>query len=506
MKVIVIGSGMSGLTSAAYLARAGHEVTVLEQYSIPGGVTATHFHEGYGWDLGPLLLEGFGPGDRGTAVLEDLGVSNQVKTMREDRGLVFPDFSMWKPEHYEGVYWRRERLKQIFPQESANLDRYYRFYDRVLDLMGLLRKLEAAGDMPALILKLRLALAFNAVKDKVKWNSQQLMDSYFTTPEIKAFFLGIVADFVTKPSEFPALGVPSIHLETAFDKRIPHEPGTKSARSGYFYISGGCQSLVNAVMSVIDKFGGRVVTNASVEKIVVDGGRVSGVNVAGRGFMPADLVVASGGVRETFFSLVGRENLPVDFCQSIEDLTLMESVLMVHLGVDLDPTPYQPAALCYYYGTYDLETSVERCRAGEYHEGAEGFVIYVPSMHSPVLAPAGHHAVTIYTVAPDRLKEGSWEERREELADKLIAYAERYMPGLREHTRTRQVFTPADFRARLRQQHHSFGGLPPIAGKKNPPYQTPLENLWFVGAQSESGGGVVNVMVGARNAVRRMLS
>ncbi len=77
------------------------------------------------------------------------------------------------------------------------------------------------------------------------------MDHYFDSPVLKTFFLGIVADFVTAPSEFPALGVPAIHLETAFDKRIPTYPGTKSAQTAYSYILGGCQSLVNAVMGVV---------------------------------------------------------------------------------------------------------------------------------------------------------------------------------------------------------------------------------------------------------------
>ena len=62
------------------------------------------------------------------------------------------------------------------------------------------------------------------------------MDYYFKSPVLKTVFLGIVADFVTAPSEFPGLGVPSIHLETAFDKRIPTYPGTKSAQTAYTYI------------------------------------------------------------------------------------------------------------------------------------------------------------------------------------------------------------------------------------------------------------------------------
>ncbi len=65
MKVAIIGSGMAGLTAGAYLAKAGHAVTVFEQFPTPGGVTATVRQDGFGWDIGPLLIEGFAPGDKG---------------------------------------------------------------------------------------------------------------------------------------------------------------------------------------------------------------------------------------------------------------------------------------------------------------------------------------------------------------------------------------------------------------------------------------------------------
>ena len=312
----------------------------------------------------------------------------------------------------------------IFPEESDHLDRYYRFYDQMINLMSLSRKLEVSGGIAALWFKLRLFLAFQGVKDKVKWNAAQLMDHYFQSPVLKTFFLGILADFVTAPSEFPALGVPSIHLETAFDKRIPTYPGTKSAQTAYSYILGGCQVLVNAVMGVILEHGGKVVTNSKVKRIVVKAGRATGVELADGRIESAELILASGGMNEVFFDLIGKDHLPADLITQIDSNRLMESVLMVQLGIDFDPGAYQPAALCYYYKTLDLEGVVHRLRSGIYHEGKDGFLIYVPSLHSPSLAPAGKHAVTIYTIAPDTLSEGSWSTRKEELADKLVAEAE----------------------------------------------------------------------------------
>jgi len=327
-----------------------------------------------------------------------------------------------------------------------------------------------------------------------------LIDHYFNSPVLETFFLGIVADFVTAPSEFPALGVPSIHLETAFDKRIPTYLGTRSAQTAYTYILGGCQSLVNAVMGVITANGGRVLTGTPVGRILIDKGRTTGVELQDGRIETADVVLASGGMQEVFFDLVGRENIPAELSTQIESCRLVESVLMAQLGIDFDPTPYQPAALCCYYKTQDLEGAVRRLRTGDYHKGREGFLIYVPSLHSPSLAPPGKYAVTIYTVAPDRLAEGSWTSRREELADKLIAEAEAHIPGLHDHTLTSLVLTPDDFRKRTHQAHHSFGGVPPVIGNK-----PPVEGLWFIDAQSESAGGVLNVMTGAQKVAKRII-
>ncbi len=218
------------------------------------------------------------------------------------------------------------------------------------------------------------------------------------------------------------------------------------------------------------------------------------------------MILASGGMKELFYDLVGKDKIPAELVTQIETNRLMESVFMVHLGIDFDPTPHQPKALCYYYKTQDLEGSVQRIRAGIYHEGGDGFLIYIPSMHSPDMAPAGQHAVTIYTVAPDQLAEGNWSEQKEVLADKLVAHAEAHIPGLKAHTITRSILTPEEFRKRTHLKHHSFGGIPPVIGNRPPAHETPIDNLWFIGAQSESAGGVLNVMTGAAKVAKKIIS
>ena len=148
---------------------------------------------------------------------------------------------------------------------------------------------------------------------------------------------------------------------------------------------------------------------------------------------------------------------------------------------------------------------MEDLRSGIFDGGSDGFLIYVPSAHSKSMAPEGKHSVTIYTVAPNVLKKGSWEKDIEKLAEKLIQHAEEYIPGLSGHIVEKVVMTPLEFKKLTHLKHHGFGGISPIMGKTNPPHITPVKNFYFIGAQSESGGGVGGAMNGACKTAKKVL-
>jgi phytoene dehydrogenase-like protein len=500
VKVAIIGSGLSGLCAGALLARAGHAVTVYEQYEAMGGVTATVERDGFRWDLGQMLVPDLGEGEPGRRILEELGVSDRVQTVRSHRGNVFPDFEIFRPERFEGRHWRRERLRALFPEDARGLDAWYRLYERVLDIAALAQR---AGPGPAM----RRSWKMLPILRMRRWSAQRLLDHLFSNDRLQSVFAGILADYVTRPSDFPGLLLPIINAEQLYDERIPLHDGRLERRSSWSFVVNGCGELVQALAAALEKHGGRIQTGTAVERLRIEDGRVRGLALAGGGEQPVDAVVASGGARELYLDLVGREHLPEDFLRSfVDDLAVMASVFMVHLGVDYDPSVHQHGdALCYYYLTYDIAGSVERCERNVYHEGRDGFLVYVPSLHSPEMAPPGHHAVTVYTIAPNDPVQGTWAEKKEEWADGLLALAERWVPGLREHTRTRVIVSPEDFRARTHLRQHAFGGCPPRIDRSPPRHQTPIRGLWFVGAQSEAFGGVTAAMTGAQRAVRGLL-
>jgi len=505
LRAIIIGSGISGLTAATYLVKAGYRVTVYEQFPEIGGVTASVKEQGFTWELGQLVLEGFGHGEQVGSILSELNIADRIEIIPGDRVYAFPDFIIEKPEEYAGLFWRRERLKEIFPEEREGLDRYYTFYVRLMEIMTLARRSERAKGIAALLLKARMFAKLLPLLPKINWNAQRIMDFFFASKKLQGVFISILADFVVRPSQFIGLGVPAVNPEPAFDKRIPLQVSRVGYHPSYHFIRGGCSSLVAVLADEIRKGGGSIHTGALVEKILIEGGSAKGIVLADGSEDLADIVLVSGGAREVFYGLVGIEHLPGKFISLLKEIPLMESILMIHLGVDFDPAPYQRSAVTYYYGTYDIERGVDDLQAGRYHEGKDGFLIYIPSYHTPEMSPEGHYSVTVYTVAPNKLDDGTWEERRDELADALLEEAERVIPGLRKGAKVKIILTPDDFKKRTALNHHTFGGAAPVMGKSGVPHKTPIRGLWFIGAQSESGAGINNVMHGAWRTMKMIL-
>ena len=493
MKAVIVGSGVSGLTCAALLALEGWEVTVCERADHIGGVTALAEKDGFRWEQGPLLLGDLFPGEDAARVLAKAGIHLEI--VREDRGIVLPDYEMWAPAEYQGPDWRRERLKTLFPQEKKGIDRYYRFYDDML----LLSRLGASPK--SWIDRIRVALAYVRIKPLMPLNAQELMNRFFRDTKLQALYLGILADFCVAPSEFSGIMVPFVNIETAFDKRIPLTENGRKFRNGFGYIRGSVHRMVTELARVISEHGGTVRCSSLVDTIRIENGKAVGVRLGSGEELDADVVIGSGGGKEFFRERVGYAHLTPEYQAIVENFRPMESVFMVHLGVDFDPLRYQPSALCYYYGTYDIEAAIRNLRQGVYHHGSEGFLIYVPSQANPELAPEGHHCITIYTVAPDTLKEGDWESIKETCADELIALAERRLPGLSEHIKTRLIRTPLDYREIAFLRHSAFGGTVPDRNLRNPPHRTPVDNLFFVGAQSETRGGITGCLIGAEETV-----
>lgn len=495
MTINIIGAGLGGLTFGALAAKDGHKVRIFDKNNKPGGVVALLEHEGYKFEQGPLLVGDMLEGEPTYEILKSLGI--HIDTVRADRDIIMPDYDMITPKEYKGPYWRRERLKELFPEESAGIDAYYKFYDDVMHLRYI------AVQKDSLIKKLRLALAFLKIKRYAQMNAEELTSHFFKSEKIKTLYTGILADFCADPSEAEGLAVIFTNLETAFDKRIPLDKNGKKYYPGFCYIDGGCQKIPEALADYITSHGGEIIYDTVVDKVIVEDGKAKGVRLQDGREFSSDMVVGCGAGKDFFENTVGREHLDDEYREILDTFRPMEAVFMLHLGVDFDPMQYLRSALVYCYGMYDLHEATVKLRTGKYHEGDDGYLIFVPSHHAPEFAPEGKHCVTIYTVAPDTLAEGDWESKKGEYAEKLIKLAEKQLPGLSEHIETMKIMTARDYAEYTHMKKSSFGGVVPIKGQQNPTHKTPVEGLWFVGQQSENAGGLGNVIQGAKSAYEK---
>ncbi len=501
MKIAVIGSGLAGLTAALTLLRAGKDVEIFEQAAVAGGVTRGLELDGYRWDYGQLNFEGLGKNEPMGSVLEELGILQLLTVIPDHRDYIFPDFELRPPAHYAGPKWRIDALKSLFPGDAEGLDLYWKDYLRFTRLTTLGRHLEGGN----IWTKLSFYAALLPLISKKDWNAEQLLDHYFKSDKLKAVFVSILADFFTPPSQFLGLGVFAMNAEKVYDERIPAQLAKNAEMLGLYAISGGTKAVTDALVAAISNSEGKLHLNRAVKRINVEDGRVTGIVDEYDKPHSFDIVIASGGAKETLLGLLEPGSLPDDFAENVQHVPLMDSVFMLHLGTDHDYPEILRSSSTYFYGSYDIEGQVKLAREGIYHEGEAGFVVHLPTRRSPGMAPPGRSAMTIYTICPERLKDGDWERDKEQLAEKLLNHAEKHLPNLRRHIKTAVVVTPDDLRRITHLQHHAFGGAAPIMNAWKVPHKTPIEGLWFIGAQSESGGGMSNVVSSANRIAKKIL-
>lgn len=495
MKIVIIGAGLAGLTYGALASKNGHEVIIYEKNSVPGGVTSLLEYNGYKFEQGPLLIGDMLEGEPIYEFLKSLGIT--LPTIRADRDISFLDYDLIRPKEYLGPYWRRDYLAKIFPEDKEGLDRYYKFYDDVMHIRYL-------STLPNnFINKLRLLIAFLKVKKYTKMNADELTKHFFKNEKLRLVYTGILADFCADPNEVIGLTTVFTNFETAFDERIPLYRKNKKYYPGFCYIEGGVQKLPEALANYITSNNGKIIYNTIVDKVLIENNKIKGVRLEGDIEVSADYVIGCGSGKDFFKNTVGYEYLNEEYIKVVEEYKNMEGVFMLHLGVDMDPMQYLRSSLIYCYRMYNLSEATKKLRNGIYHEGDDGFLIFVPSNHASDFAPKGHHAITIYTVAPDTLKEGSWSEKKEEYAKKLIKLAERHLPNLSEHIKEMKIMTPEDYRIFTHMSKSSFGGNVPIWNQKTPTHFTPVTNLLFLGQQSENGGGMGAVILGAKDAYEK---
>ena len=515
---IVIGGGHNGLVCAAYLARAGKRVLVLERRHVLGGAAVTEeVFPGFKFSVCSYVVSLLRP-----EIIRELDLPRH--------GLeILPLDGTFTPMPDGDYLWRvndHARTRREIARHSKLDAEAYDEYGKAMVEMGRFVKpilgmtppdptsLNPKGLMDLLFLGRR----FQKLSREDKYNQVQLMtmsavdflDQWFETDVLKATMSasGIIGTF---------LGVRS--PGTAYVLLHHYMGEIDGAFRSWGLARGGTGAISEAIAGAACEAGAEIRTESPIAKIVVKNCKATGVVLENGDEIHADVVSSSVDPRLTFMKMVGAEHLPEDFVDDIKRYKFRGSSGKVNLALDALPDfKSLPGAGAHLRGAISISPSVEYMERA-YDDAKYGrfsrrpyIDIVIPSLTDPSVAPPGKHVMSCFVqYAPYHLKEGTWDGRREEFGDTVVDTIAEHAPNIREIILHRQVLTPLDlerefglsegniFQGELTLEQLFF--LRPAPGWAQ--YRTPIRNLYMCGSATHPGGGIMGAS--GRNGALKIL-
>ena len=474
--VIVIGSGMGGLSTAALLAHLhGRKVLVLERHYRAGGFTHTFSRRGgFEWDVGVHYVGEVGaPGMLGDAMRVATGDGVRWSRMPEtyDR-LVFPDFEFGIRAGRQNF---REDLVAAFPAERRAIDRYFHDIHRAASWMSVLAMRSAAPAPVAAV----MAAAMAGRGRLARRTTRSWLDEHVRDEQLKAVLGARWGDYGLPPSR------------SAF---LAHAVITSHYLEGAYYPSGTSARIAEGATRVIEAAGGAVRVRAEVERILVEGGRAIGVRLVGGEELRAPVVVSDAGARATFLRLLP-DDVPVPFRDQLRQIPRSMSHVSLYLGLSRSAAELGvQGENLWLHDELDHDRMWDR--GGELLRGrAPQTYVSFPSMKDPeakghtaeiIAGLEGHH---FEAWAGTRwMKRGDdYQALKERLADTLLAEAERRLPGLSRLVVHRELSTPLSTSHFTGHPGGEIYGLPATPDRFSRPWlrsPTPVKGLYLAGADA----------------------
>lgn len=510
--VIIVGAGHNGLACAAYLAKAGRKVLVLEAAETVGGAAVTHeFAPGFRVSAGAHLLHMLHP-----AVVADLElVRHGLAFALEDMDTV----ALAADGRHLVLNGRRIEGAALSTAEravySAFIDRLTRFA-AVLQSTFLIRPPRlVGGDLRDNLALAKLGLRVrNLGRDEMREllrigaiNIYDVLQEDFQNELLKG---AIAFDAVLGTHMGPRSPNSVLTLLHRLSGRVGRDG------SGLCLPRGGMGAVSTALAGSAQQHGAEIRCGAPVERILVESGRVRGVLTAAGETIAADCVVSNADPKTTFLALVGARSLETGFARRIENIRMRGNAAKLHLALDRLPeftglpATAAGARLLIAPSLEYLELAFDCAKYGEY-SSAPGVEITLPTVADPALAPAGKHVLSATVqYAPRALRQG-WVGARDAFRDRVIDCIEAYAPGLKSSILHAELLTPEDIERRFRmhggQWHHGeftldqFLMLRPVPGAAQ--YASPVQGLYLCGAGAHPGGGVMGLP--GRNAALELL-
>jgi phytoene dehydrogenase-like protein len=511
LDVIVIGAGHNGLTCAAYLARAGLKVRVVERRAVVGGAAVT---------------EEFAPGFRNSTAAYTVGLLNPTIIRDLDlnaHGLrIVERRAMNFLPGRDGQYLLTragaiaESIARISPADAERYPSYAREIDTVADVLrslllrtppnltraGLRARLREAFRALRLGLDLR-SLDFDGVRalhELMSRSAGDYLDNWFSSELVKALF-GFDAVVGNHASPYtPGSAYVQLH----------HSFGEVNGRRGVWgHAIGGMGAVSEAIASAARAAGARIDVSSPVREVIVEGGRAQGVVLVDGTALRARSVAANVDPKRLYTRLVPAGTLPADFSARIgayrcHSATFRMNVALTELPSfsvlpGRDVADHHTAGIIIAPSLRYMDRAY--CDARLAGWSREPIVeMLIPSTLDDSLAPPGRHVASLFCQhTAYELPDGrTWEASRDEVADLMIATVDRHAPGFAKSVIARQVFSPVDLEETFGLTggdiFHGVLGLDqlfsarPLLGYAG--YRGPVAGLYLCGSGAHPGGGV----------------
>ncbi len=495
---IVVGAGHNGLAAAIILAKAGWDVLVVERNPEPGGAvrTAEVTLPGFRHDLYAANLNLFA----GSPFFAEFGDELAAHGL-EFAHTAKPFASVFPGGGFIGVSTDLEAtLAMVGERSQADAGAWAGLYERFGTIAPNLFPLLGTPLPSAAALRTLLNGARSLGKEwpfdltrLVLQSTREFVEEHFESREVQSLCAawGMHLDFppdVAGGALFP-------FLETF-----------ASAANGMVLGKGGARVMIDAQVSLLESLGGEVRLDTTVERVVVDEGRATGVEVAGgERLFAGRAVIANLTPKVLFGGLVSDDLLPERFVRSVRDYKHAPGTMMIHLAMDDLPSwSAGDAAREYAYvhvAPYmeDMSLAYQQAVAGELPERPM-LVVGQPTAVDATRAPDGKHVLWIQVrMVPGSIAGGDWAEAKEPYADRVMDIIEGYAPGTSDKVLSRHVLAPTDLEAdnpnliggdSLGGSHHpmQYFFLRPFPGWSK--YRTPIKSLYMCGASTWPGAGV----------------
>ncbi|XP_045831934.1 pyridine nucleotide-disulfide oxidoreductase domain-containing protein 2 [Trifolium pratense] len=534
---LIIGGGHNGLTAAAYLARGGLSVAVLERRHIIGGAAVTEeLIPGFKFSRCSYLQSLLRP-----AVINELDLAKHgLKLLKRNPSSFTPcldgRYLLLGPDkdlNHSQISKFSKADAEAYPKYESQLENFCKFMDLVLDSSPPESLQHKSSLNEQLKNKLQNSVFWaSCLRHAASMGQKDMVDfmDLLLSPASKVLNNWFEADVLKATLATDAVigSTASVHTPGSGYVLLHHVMGeTDGERGIWSYVEGGMGSISNAIASAAVAAGAHIVTDAEVSQLLIkNSSTVHGVILADGTEVHASVVLSNATPYKTFMDLVPNNVLPDDYFRAIKHSDYSSATTKINVAVDKLPQ-FQCCKLDHsqagpeHVGTIHIGSE----SMDEIHSASEDAVngipsrrpvieMTIPSVLDKTISPPGKHVINLFVqYTPYKPSDGDWQDHdyRESFAQKCFALIDEYAPGFSTSVIGYDMLTPPDLEREIGLTggniFHGAMGLDslflmrPVKGWSN--YKTPLKGLYLCGSGAHPGGGVMGAP--GRNAANLVL-